>query len=235
MALGLLVVILVAMVLRRSFTTTTGLTRAALACRHLQEAAAGLVLLEDDAPDAFAVPGPRGRIVITTGMLKALTPRERRALLAHERAHLAHHHQLYIQAADLAAAANPFLRPTARQVRRLVERWADEQAARAVGDRRLAARALARAALARSTSRRRGPAPPLAMPAVTGEVVERTLALRQPAIGPRPRLTAVVVGLGITSVLASLWIAHSTETRFEYAHASYGTGSVAAHVLAHER
>src|SRR5258708_24833862 len=47
-----------------------------------------------------------------------------------------------------AAAANPLLRPVAAAVTYTVERWADERAARACGDRRLAARAIGKAALA---------------------------------------------------------------------------------------
>jgi len=70
-------------------------------------------------------------------------------LLAHEGAHLRHHHHLYTQLARLAAAANPLLRPLARVIAEGTERWADEVAAAEVGSRRLAARGLARAALAR--------------------------------------------------------------------------------------
>ena len=55
---------------------------------------------------------------------------------------------------DLAAAINPTLRPTARALRHTVERWADEDAADAVADRRTVARALARAALAAHAHRR---------------------------------------------------------------------------------
>ena len=83
-------------------------------------------------------------------MLRVLSADERRVVLAHEAAHLARHHHLYIQLADLAAAANPLLRPTASGVRLAVERDADEVAAGEVGDRRLAARALARAGLAKA-------------------------------------------------------------------------------------
>ena len=73
-------------------------------------------------------------------MLRALSADERRVVLAHEAAHLARHHHLYVQLADLAAAANPLLRSTARGVRLAVEREADEVAAAEVGDRRLVAR-----------------------------------------------------------------------------------------------
>ena len=106
-----------------------------------------LVVAASPRPQAFAVPGDPGRILVTSAMLAALRPAERRVLLAHERAHLTHRHAFYVHAATLAAAANPLLLPVRGAVAYLVERWADEQAAGAVGDRRTTARALARAAL----------------------------------------------------------------------------------------
>lgn len=48
-----------------------------------------LCVLPDSAPDAYALPGRPGRVVVTAGMLRALPPDEREALFAHERAHLA--------------------------------------------------------------------------------------------------------------------------------------------------
>ena len=81
-------------------------------------------------------------------MLDALDPDERRVLLAHERAHARSHHYLFTALTYLAAAANPLLRPVAAAVTYTVERWADETAARDCGDRRLAARAIGKAALA---------------------------------------------------------------------------------------
>jgi beta-lactamase regulating signal transducer with metallopeptidase domain len=106
-----------------------------------------LIVAASPRPRAFAVPGSPGRILVTSSMLAALRPAERRVLLAHERAHLVHRHALLVHAAGLAAAANPLLVPVRTTVAYLVERWADEQAAGAVGDRGTTARALARAAL----------------------------------------------------------------------------------------
>ena len=107
-----------------------------------------VVVTDDSAADAYTLPGWPCRIVITTGMLDALTAQERQVLLAHERAHAGGSHYLFTSAARLAAAANPLLRPVAAQVGYTVERWADERAAAATGDRPLTARAIARAALA---------------------------------------------------------------------------------------
>lgn len=158
---------------------------------------AELVVLEDEAvAEAFAVPGRPGRIVVSTGMLAALGPGEREALLAHERAHLRRGHHWFTAAAHLAAAANPLLRPLARTLAFTLERWADEDAAVAVGDRRLVARTIARAALATASAARtatsggRGPYERLAL-GITGDAVD--LADLSGA-GPLPRRVAALLG-----------------------------------------
>ena len=122
-----------------------------------------VVVVPDGSPDAYAVPGWPGRIVVTAGMLDALNPDERRVLLAHERAHAQSHHYLFTALTHLAAAANPLLRPVAAAVTYTVERWADETAARDCGDRRLAARAIGKAALASAERTAPGPVRPRAV------------------------------------------------------------------------
>ena len=57
--------------------------------------AANLVVVDAFTPVAYAVAGAGGRIVVSTGMLRALAPDERRVLLAHEAAHLRHRHHLF--------------------------------------------------------------------------------------------------------------------------------------------
>ncbi len=106
-----------------------------------------LLVLDDERPYAYAVPSGPGTIIVSTAMLSTLDPAERRAMLAHERAHLSGHHHRYRLASRLAAAVNPALRQMDRQVSFQIERWADEHAANATG-RPVAARSLARAALA---------------------------------------------------------------------------------------
>src|SRR6202008_1844395 len=93
-----------------------------------------VVVTEDDAADAYTLPGWPCRIVITSGMLRVLSGPERDVLLAHERSHAAGSPSLFTSPARLAAAANPLLRPVAAQVGYTVERWADEQAATATGN-----------------------------------------------------------------------------------------------------
>lgn len=111
-----------------------------------------VVVTEDSTADAYTVPGWPCRIVITQGMLRALSLGERSVLLAHERTHARHSHYLFTSVARLAAAANPLLRPVASEVGYAIERWADERAAAETGDRSLAARAIAHAALATSAA-----------------------------------------------------------------------------------
>jgi hypothetical protein len=124
-AAGLTVGVLLVAAVRRATRLGVDLGHAVVTCRRLGPDADGLVVLRDDAPDAFVLPGVRGRVVVSTGMLRVLPPDERRVLLAHERAHLTGYHQLYVQLAGLAAAANPLLRaagPGGRTGRRAVGR-----------------------------------------------------------------------------------------------------------------
>lgn len=169
-----------------------------------------LVITDDSVADAYTVPGRPGRIVVSTGMLDALDETGRRALFAHEHAHLHGRHYLFATAARLAAAANPLVRPLAGAVDYAVERWADEQAAHEVGDRRQVATAIATAAIATKRTRaRRGPV--LALGAVfsrdsglrldgAGPVPRRVAALLAPA--PRTSLPALAAGLAVVAVAA---------------------------------
>lgn len=206
---------------RRAALSGRDLVLAALTCRRLGPSAAGLVIVDDDEPDAYALPGISGRIVVSTAMLRALPADERRVLLAHEAAHLAHRHHLWVQAAELAASANPLLRPGARAVRVAVERWADEVAAAEVGDRSLAARALARAGLARAGARRTSTAMAAALAGAEGQVADRARALLAPAPKARRALTGAVAALMLVTIAAALVTSLATEARFEAAQSAY--------------
>ncbi|MFC7278860.1 M56 family metallopeptidase [Paractinoplanes rhizophilus] len=151
---------------------------AARRLRNAGPSAGGVVVADWAEPLAVAVPGRPGEILLTTGMLRVLDAAERRAVLAHERAHLAHRHHTAVLLAGAAAAVNPLLRPARDAVSYLVERWADEEAARGVGDRDLVARAVARAALATVGHPVAAPAPALGMHG--GVIVRRVHALHSP-------------------------------------------------------
>jgi Zn-dependent protease with chaperone function len=190
-------------------------------CRHVGEPGS-LVVLDDDRPDAFATPGAHGRIVVTTGLLRALSADERRALLAHEASHLAHRHAWWLLAADLAVAANPMLRKTVRAIGHAVERWADEDAAQEVTDRRLVARTLARTALLV-----RGTAISQALPATGGDVPDRVRALLEPP--PRPRVVplAALAALLVATTVAAGTVQHRGDQLLDQA--SPGTPAVSRH------
>jgi hypothetical protein len=175
-----------------------GLFRLRRACRPLRSTDP-VVVLDAVRPEAFATPGPGGRIVVTTGMLRGLEPAEVRALLAHERSHLRHGHAWWVLVAQACAAFNPTLRPLARSVSHAVERWADEDAAAEVKDRQVVARAIARAAL-----RTRGSVPAGAMASGGSDVPARVRCLLD---GPPREHRAAAVAVALLTVVTFGWAA----------------------------
>lgn len=175
-----------------------------------------LVVVDDTGPDACAVPGWPGRVVVTSAMLDALDSPARRALLAHEHAHLACHHHLFVSLARIAAAANPCLLPLARSLDYSIERWADEHAARTVGDRQLVAHTIARAALLQHRSRDRRPGAALGVSgpptrtalAGAGPVPRRVAALLRPPTPSRPGTLTAAAALPLLAGIAALEATH---------------------------
>ncbi|BCY11580.1 M48 family metalloprotease [Actinoplanes sp. L3-i22] len=162
----------------------------------------GMVVADWTRPMAVAVPGTPGRpghLLVTTGLLRLLDATEREVLFAHEQAHLRHRHHRLTTATAAAAALNPLLIPVRDAVAYLVERWADEEAAAQVGDRRLTAAAVARAALAAS-----GPGPATALGIDGGAVVRRVRALHQatPARLLRRLILPALLGTGLIAIAA---------------------------------
>jgi Zn-dependent protease with chaperone function len=186
----------------------------------LPAAGGELAVIDHPGRQAFAVPGRPGRIVVSSGLLRGLDAGERRAVLAHERAHLAHRHHLHHTIAHLAAAANPLLYRLPAAVALSTERWADEAAA-ATCRRDTVADALVHATLGGT---RPLTAPAVVLAAAATEVVARVHALR----GPAPRLTlwrvAPLIALLVATAAAVLEAAHDTERIFELAQAAYRTG-----------
>jgi len=93
----------------------------------------GATVVDHPVAAAFVVPGHPGRVVLTTGALQVLPAEQVAAVLDHERAHAAGHHQLLADTARLLAAALPASAVFAlacRQIDRLVELRADDVAAR---------------------------------------------------------------------------------------------------------
>jgi Peptidase family M48 len=185
--------------------------RAVVSMRRAEAAVAGfpivegLAIVDDPAPHAYAVPGLRPRVVVSTGALRILSARQRRALLVHEDAHLRHYHFVYSQLSWLAAAANPLIRPVARAVDSSLERWADAVAVREVGDSVTVAHALGRVALATDAT-----IPRLAMGAAQHHMVERVRVLLDPP--RRSRRGGLLLALGTalcwTSAVAVVFYVH---------------------------
>ncbi|MDI1461350.1 M56 family metallopeptidase [Catellatospora sp. KI3] len=151
---------------------------------------AGLVVADWAEPFAVAVPGRPGHVLVTSGMLRVLSAGEQRVLFAHENAHLRGRHHQWVTATSWAVAVNPLLYPMASLVGHLVERWADEDAAAVVGDRRLVAQAVAKASLA---GRRRQVAPAMGMSG--SGAVERVMAMQCPRTASRWQPVAGVAAL----------------------------------------
>jgi len=226
-AAGLLLALAAAAAIRAAWLRTRALAAAHRQARCLP-GTAQVVVLADEAADAYSAPGWPGRIVVTSGMLGALSNAERDVLLAHERAHASGRHYLFTTAARLAAAANPLLRPLASAVGYSLERWADEHAAAVTRSRPLAARTVAKAALATRAAppQRLASAATLAAVAApasargAGPVPRRVAALLRPA--PRPRLVLVVAALVLMAIcgLSVLEAARDLHGLIEFAQAA---------------
>lgn len=172
--------------------------RALVRLREAHDADTELIVAASGTPEAFALPGTPGRILVTSAMFGGLNSQERHVLLAHERAHLRHRHDRLRLLVDMAAAANPLLIPVRDAVAFLLERWADEQAADTVADRSVAARALARAALLSHHSRL-GAALRFSGLAVT----RRVAALQSAPPSPTRFWAAVVLALALIPAVAA--------------------------------
>ncbi|WP_052398113.1 M56 family metallopeptidase [Streptomyces sp. NRRL F-5123] len=191
----------------RRVTVLVGMWRE---CRDLP-AAGDLTVVDDPAPAAFALPGAPGRVVVSSGMLRALSRDERQALLAHERAHLRHRHHVFLLVLQICAAVNPLLRPLWKAGAFALERWADEEAADVVGGRPLVARAIARAALAAKR------APAQALAATSGPVPQRVAALLVPRRPARRRLVVTVAALMTACCASTALAAQDVDVLFDAA------------------
>lgn len=153
-------------------------------------------------PYAVTLPGRAGQVVVSTALLDGLDHDERRVVLAHERAHARYRHDRYVLVAAVCAAAIPPLRALARRVTFSIERWADEAAAAACGDRRLVALTLGKVALH---------AHPATVSGFAGlGVAARMGALLDPPLrNPRrPLVVGLWASVGVTAALALYQLHH---------------------------
>ncbi|MBV9315169.1 MAG: M48 family metalloprotease [Pseudonocardia sp.] len=157
-----------------------------------------LVVVPVDEPHAFAVPGRPGRVLVTQGLLALLDSKERRVVLAHERAHLHGHHHGLRAALEVCAAVNPLLVPVREAVAFIVERAADERAAAVSGSREATAAALAKAALAETGQLCAG------LGFITCAVSARVAALQAAPPRPKPLWLGGMLMLGVGTAAAAV-------------------------------
>lgn len=105
--------------------------------------------VETDDVYAYTFPGSAGTIAVSQGLRRMLDDREFAVVIEHERAHARCRHDRFKLLGMLTLAFVPPARSIARRLDHQLERWADEEAlVRTGGDRRLAARTIAKVALA---------------------------------------------------------------------------------------
>lgn len=188
--------------------------------------AAAVAVVHDRRPSAHALPRTfthQGVVVVSTGLLDALDGEERTAVLAHEHAHLAHAHRLFLIVGGLAAAMNPLVWLGRGDLAFALERWADEDAA-ACTSRMVTARALAKAALAKlamvperiASGSARCANGVMVMELGRLGVPQRVAALLHPdAHRRRTGLAWLVAGVALIAVAAIVWATRDTEHAFE--------------------
>ncbi|MEW2315784.1 M56 family metallopeptidase [Streptomyces bauhiniae] len=95
-----------------------------------------LLVLEDEYPDAWWMPGHPAQLVVTTGALQRLTGHQVDAVLTHERGHARAHHDWLLHLSSALATGFPRIPLFAHfcdQTHRLVELAADDTASRRCG------------------------------------------------------------------------------------------------------
>ncbi|MEU6545900.1 MULTISPECIES: M56 family metallopeptidase [unclassified Streptomyces] len=95
-----------------------------------------LLVLEDEYPDAWWMPGSPPQLIVTTGALHRLTDHQLDAVLTHERGHARAHHDWLLHLSTALATGFPRVPLFAHfcdQTHRLVELAADDTASRRCG------------------------------------------------------------------------------------------------------
>ncbi len=171
-----------------------------------QTADADVVVIDASQPAAYCVTGRPGAIVFTSAALTALDDRERAAVLAHERAHLAGHHltiMVGMRALARVFPRVPLMTEGARQISRLLEMCADDVAARDHGGLALLSGLVALC----------GAAPAEALGAADVAVLDRAARLAGPSargVAVRAGLTAVLLAVVAGPVLIAALAAAGT-------------------------
>jgi Peptidase family M48 len=202
------IAILIALLASRSILGARQVQRTARAelasCRHGRLGGHDLVVLPSEKLIAFSTGGQPGQVVLSRGLITALSDDELAAVLRHEIAHVRHRHQRYLliaRAVERSLGLLPLVRRSVAALRCAVERWADEEAAGPGGTRR----ASVHAALLRVADH-------VAMPDIAafttpGTVVERLEALRSDPTGGQVVLRRTLVYLPVSLLLAATLVA----------------------------
>jgi Zn-dependent protease with chaperone function len=149
---------------------------------HTQVGGHELVVLPSGEPVAFSTAGHPGQLVLSQGLIAALSGPELAAVLRHEAAHLHHRHQRYLLLAGTVQRSLgllPGVRGATGALRCALERWADEEAAGG----NVTSRASVHAALLRLAEL--AAAPEVAAFTAPGTVAERLVALQADPTGGR--------------------------------------------------
>ncbi|MGW2823309.1 M56 family metallopeptidase [Streptomyces sp. NPDC001443] len=150
-----------------------------------------LLVLEDEYPDAWWLPGHPPQLVVTTGALHRLTAHQLDAVLTHERDHARAHHDWLLHLSTALATGFPrvpLFTHFCEQTHRLVELAADDTASRRCGH-------LTTALALIELNQHRGVLSCASSHRLLGERVDRLLA-PPPRLGRRDRaLTTTVAAL----------------------------------------
>jgi Peptidase family M48 len=149
---------------------------------HAQVGGHELVVLPSSERVAFSTAGRTGQVVMSQGLIAALSDSELAAVLRHEIAHVHHRHQRYLllaRAIERSLGLLPLVCDATGALRCAVERWADEEAAGGDATRRASVRA-ALLRLAELASM-----PEVAAFTTPGTVAERLEALHADPTGSR--------------------------------------------------
>ncbi|MFE7588525.1 M56 family metallopeptidase [Kitasatospora sp. NPDC057512] len=160
----------------------------------------GAVVLDHAVPAAYCLPGRSARVVLTSAAVRSLTADQLRALLAHERAHLAGRHHLVAAATEAFGRAYrivPLARASRERTAVLLEMVCDDHAVRSTS-----ARTLAGAMCEVAT----GGAPQSAFAAGGAAVLARVRRLLRPAAPLHPAARCAILLLGVGAALLPYFV-----------------------------
>ena len=185
-----------------------GTIRAARVLAHHQQLRCtgirSVEFIDTDEIYAYTLPGPAGTIAISGGLRDALDDNEFDVVLAHEQAHARHRHDRFKLLALVTTAFVPFAASVMARLDFYLERWADEAALEQTGaDRRLAARTIAKVALAHAS-----PAPALGI-ADHGAAARATALLHPVERSDIATRVQTVMVIATTLALALYQVHHS--------------------------